>query len=82
MTFSQKIKLKQFWIAFLKVSLPFFIFLVLISILFNSFKALFSGDLDLVSKINFDEGKWIPFFSIKIVASILYGLYTANKNFK
>jgi len=82
MNFSQKIKHKQFWISFAKVTIPFFLFLVVISILFNSFSALFSGDFETVSKINFDDGKWIPFFSIKIVASVLYGFYTANKNFK
>jgi hypothetical protein len=82
MKFSQKIKLKKFWNAIFRVAIPFFIFLVIISILFNSFTAIIAGDFATVSKINFDDNNWIPFFSIKIVASFLYGLYTANKNFK
>ena len=82
MTFSEKIKQQKFWNAFFKIAIPFFIFLVIISILFNSFKPLFSGDFATVSEINFDDGKWISFFVIKIIASFLYGLYVANKNFK
>ena len=82
MKFKQKITLTQFWVSFIKVTIPFFIFLVLISLLFNSFKPLFSLDFDAVYKINFGDRKWVAFFAIKLVASLLYGFYTANKNFK
>lgn len=82
MTFKQKIQSNRFWVSFIKVSLPFFIFLVVFSLLFNSFKPLFTGDFNTVAQLNFNNGKWISFFSIKLVASVLYGFYTANKNFK
>lgn len=82
MRFKQKINSKRFWISFLKVTISFFIFLVLISLLFNSFKPLFKGDFNTVAQLNFDNGKWISFFTIKLVASLLYGFYTTNKNFK
>lgn len=82
MKFNQKIRQTQFWTSFAKVAFPFFMVLVFISLLFNSFKPLFSLDFSAVYDLNFGQGKWIAFFAIKLVASVLYGFYTVNKNFK
>tara|TARA_B100000767_G_scaffold59392_1_gene55163 strand:+ start:1973 stop:2221 length:249 start_codon:yes stop_codon:yes gene_type:complete len=82
MTFLEKIKSVQFWANFIKITLPFFIILTVIMLFWKSWSEIFAGDFVTVSKMNFDNGKWKPFFGIKIVASVLYGLYTTNKNMK
>ena len=82
MTFREKLKSPQFWSNFTKITLPFFIILTVIMLLWKNWSEIISGDFETVSKMNFDNGKWKPFFGIKIIASVFYGLYTTNKNMK
>lgn len=82
MSFLKKIQQPQFWINFAKISIPFFIILTLIMLLWKNWSEIFSGDFKTVSKMNFENGKWKAFFGIKIVASVLYGFYVTNKNMK
>lgn len=46
----------------------------------NSWRDIFAGDFAAVNDYNFSDGKWIRFWGIKIVITILYGLYMTNKN--
>lgn len=48
----------------------------------NSWRDIFAGDFAAVNDYNFADGKWIRFWGIKIVITILYGLYMTNKNIK
>ncbi|MGB2225857.1 MAG: hypothetical protein ACPH5K_07895 [Polaribacter sp.] len=48
----------------------------------NSWRDIFAGDFAAVNDYNFADGKWERFWGIKIVITILYGLYMANKNIK
>lgn len=80
--FLKNYKEKLFWRYFLHFSIPFFLFVIVFSLLINSFSELFSGNFSEVYQINFSDGKWKIFFTPKIVLSIIYGLYMANKNFK
>lgn len=82
MSFFEKIQKPEFWNAFKKISIPFFILLVLISLFMNSWRDIFSGDFAAVNAYNFSDGKWIRFWGFKIVITILYGLFMTNKNFK
>ncbi len=82
MRFLEKIKQTSFWRDVLKIGIPFFIILVIISLLFNSYKAIFSGDFNAVSETNFNNGKWVIFLLSKLIASFIYGLYVTNKNSK
>jgi hypothetical protein len=82
MTFSQKIKQPIFWPNLAKIAIPFFVILVLISLFMNSWHAIFEGDFNTVSKINFEQGKWKAFFTIKLLASTFYGGYVTAKNMK
>ncbi len=82
MSFLKKIKNPKFWTNFTLITLPFFFFLTVIMLLWKNWSDIFAGDFEAVSKANFENGKWKPFFGIKIVASVLYGLYTTNKNMK
>lgn len=82
MSFIQKVQRKNFWNAFLKVFIPFFLVLTLFSLFMNSWKDIFAGNFDAVNQLNFSQGKWIRFFGIKLIITFLYSLWMTNKNFK
>lgn len=82
MTFLNKIKQPLFWTNFAKIAIPFFIILVIMTLLWQNWSAIFAGEFDTVSKVHFENGKWKVFFGTKIVASTLYGLYVTNKKMK
>ena len=82
MSFIKKIQQPQFWSNFVRVALPFFIIVTLISLFMNSWREIFAGDFTTVSKVNFDNGKWMRFFGIKMIISVIYGIYITNKNMK
>jgi hypothetical protein len=82
MTFTEKIKHPECWRNFTRITIPFFIVLVIMTLLWKSWSDIFSGDFDTISQTHFNEGKWKVFFGVKIVASAIYGLYVTNKNMK
>ena len=82
MRFFQKIQKPEFWNGFLKITIPFFLLLIVISLFMNSWRDIFAGDFAAVNDYNFADGKRERFWGIKIVITILYGLYMANKNIK
>ncbi|CAL2057267.1 hypothetical protein [Tenacibaculum sp. 190524A05c] len=73
---------KLFWVNTFKVAIPFFIIVVIFSLLFNSASDIFSGNFDKVAEVHFTNKKWVRFFLGKIVISIMYGMYTSNKKMK
>ncbi|MGB5363437.1 MAG: hypothetical protein WBN17_09055 [Aureibaculum sp.] len=82
MTFLEKIKSGIYWKNTLKISILFFISIVLISLLFNSFSSIISFDLEAINTENFSEGKWMRFFYIKAAISVLYGMWVTARNIK
>lgn len=82
MTFLEKIKTAFFWKRALMVIIPFFIVLIIISLLFNSFSAIIDADMATVMEQNFTHGKWKRFFVTKIVVSVLYGVWITSRNVK
>jgi hypothetical protein len=82
MTFTEKIQQPVFWMNTFKIALTFFIVLTIISLLFNSFSDLVSMNFTAVMENNFYEGKWIGFFGIKIIFSLVYGMWMTARNMK
>ena len=82
MTFTEKIQQPVFWVNTFKIALTFFIVLTIISLLFNSFSDLVSMNFAAVMENNFYEGKWISFFGIKIIFSLVYGMWMTARNMK
>ncbi|HBS13108.1 MAG TPA: hypothetical protein DEO36_11305 [Flavobacteriaceae bacterium] len=80
MTFTEKIQTVFFWKKSVQIIIPFFIVLVIISLLFNSFSSVISFNLTEIKSQNFENGKWKIFFSTKVIISILYGVWVAHKN--
>ena len=71
-----------FWNNFVKIAIPFFVIVTIVTLLMNSWSAIFAGDFETVATANFTDGKWKPFFGFKVVFSALYGFYITNKNMK
>lgn len=71
-----------FWKNVLKISLPFLLIVAVFSLLFNTGKAIFSGDWHTVYEYHFANNRWIRFWLSKFVISIFYGIYITNKNMK
>ena len=82
MTFLEKIKTPKFRKNVAKVAIPFFIAVTVISLLWNNWSDIFSGDFAKVSETNFDDGKWKTFWGMKFFVSFFYGIYITNKNMK
>ncbi|MBJ2176024.1 hypothetical protein JBL43_17355 [Aureibaculum sp. A20] len=82
MTFLEKIKTAFFWKRALMIIIPFFIVLVIISLLFNSFSAIINADIATVMEQNFNQGKWKDFFLTKSFVSVLYGVWITSRNIK
>ena len=82
MMFLKNLRNSNFWRLFLHFAAPFFIFVTIFSLLISSFSDVFSGNFDNVYQTNFVDGKWKAFFTPKIVLSLVYGFYMANKNSK
>ena len=82
MALFQKIQQPGFWVNVLKIAIPFLIIVTIFSLVFNSGKLILSGDFNAVNELNFSNKKWIRFWLSKIVISLIYGIYTANKNTK
>jgi hypothetical protein len=82
MTFIEKTKQPLFWNNVAKVAIPFFILVVIISLLWNSWSAIFAGDFDTVNELNFADGRWKNFWISKVLICFFYGVYTTNKKMK
>lgn len=82
MSFLEKAQQKQFWINFLKVTIPFFILVIIVALIMGSSRDIFAGNWEAVDETNFANGKWKSFFGYKIFLSALYGLWITNKNMK
>ena len=82
MTLLEKLKSPIFWSNVLKIAIPFFILVTIISLLMNSWRDIFAGDFAKVNEVNFTEGKWQRFWGFKFVLSFVYALYVGIKKTK
>ena len=82
MSFQENIKTPVFWKNTVRISLLFFLLLIIISLLFNSFSDILKFDIEAIKDTNFNEGKWKKFVGTKAVVSFLYGMFVTNKNMK
>jgi len=82
MTLIEKFKSPGFFINALKIAIPFFILLVIITLLINNFKEIISFDFSAIAEANFNDRKWERFFAIKVIFSFVYGVWVAAKKTK
>jgi len=82
MALSENIKKSFFWLNAIKIGIVFVFFLSIVSLLLNSFSDIFSGNWQTVLEQNFSNQLWKRFFSTKVIAGFVYGVYVSNKNMK
>ena len=82
MALSENIKKSFFWLNTIKIGIVFVFFLSIFSLLLNSFSDIFSGNWQAVLEQNFSNQLWKRFFSTKVIAGFVYGVYVSNKNMK
>jgi type II secretory pathway component PulC len=82
MALSENIKKSFFWLNAIKIGIVFVFFLSIVSLLLNSFSDIFSGNWQAVLEQNFSNQLWKRFFSTKVIAGFVYGVYVSNKNMK
>ncbi len=82
MTFAEKIKTALFWKHTLRIATMFFILLIIISLLINSFSDILKFDTEAIIAKNFANGNWVRFFVTKLVISVAYGMWIINRNMK
>ena len=82
MSFTTNIKKGSFWINVLKMASIFLIIVAAFSLFFKTGGAIFSGDFETVYNVHFANSQWVRFWLSKIVISLLYAMYTVNKNMK
>lgn len=82
MSLSKNIKKALFWKHVARVAIVFLIIVSLFSLVFKTGGALFSGDFETINKVHFANNQWIRFFLSKIVITLIYSMYTVNKNMK
>jgi type II secretory pathway component PulC len=82
MALSENIKKSLFWLNAIKIGIVFVFFLSIVSLFLNSFSDIFSGNWQAVLEQNFSNQLWKRFFSTKVIAGFVYGVYVSNKNMK
>ncbi len=82
MPLSENIKKSFFWLNTIKIGIVFVFFLSIVSLLLNSFSDIFSGNWQAVLEQNFSNQLWKRFFSTKVIAGFVYGVFISNKNMK
>ena len=82
MALSENIKKSFFWLNAIKIGIVFVFFLSIVSLLLNSFSDIFPGNWQSVLEQNFSNQLWKRFFSTKVIAGFVYGVYVSNKNMK
>ena len=82
MALFENIKKSFFWFNVIKIGIVFVFFLSIVSLFLNSFLDIFSGNWQAVLEQNFSNQLWKRFFSTKVIAGFVYGVYVSNKNMK
>ena len=82
MALFENIKKSFFWFNVIKIGIVFVFFLSIVSLFLNSFSDIFSGNWQAVLEQNFSNQLWKRFFSTKVIAGFVYGVYVSNKNTK
>jgi hypothetical protein len=82
MALFENIKKSFFWFNVIKIGIVFVFFLSIVSLFLNSFSDIFSGNWQAVLEQNFSNQLWKRFFSTKVIAGFVYGVYVSNKNMK
>lgn len=80
----EDIKNSDYWVKVLQLGTVFFVVFVGLSLIISHFRQIISGDFAMIYQDEFSDGKWVEYFLIKAVISLVYAMYMTSrrKNFK
>ncbi|UZH56130.1 hypothetical protein JRG66_04490 [Salinimicrobium tongyeongense] len=80
----EDVKNSDYWLKVLQLGTVFFVVFVGLSLIISHFRQIISGDFALIYQDEFSDGKWVEYFLIKAVISLVYSMYMTSrrKNFK
>lgn len=82
MSFVDNLKRTGFWKRVLFLGGIFFIMVVIISLLFNQFSNIISGDFAAVYENEWANGKWKSDLAFKAAISLVYAVYMVSRRQK
>ena len=77
----ENFKKPEFWARVLQLTLVFFVIFVGISLILSHFNAIISGEFAVIYQDEWANGKWVNYFLIKIVISLVYSIYMTSRMF-
>jgi uncharacterized membrane protein (DUF485 family) len=74
----------DFWVKVFQLAFVFFVVFVGISLIISHFSEIMAGNFAAIYEDEWANGKWMNYFLIKAVISIVYSIYMTSrrKNFK
>ncbi|MCX2838031.1 hypothetical protein OQ279_07670 [Salinimicrobium sp. MT39] len=80
----EDVKNPDYWVKVLQLGTIFFVIFVGLSLIISHFRQIISGEFALIYEDEFANGKWVEYFLIKAVISLVYAMYMTSrrKNFK
>lgn len=75
----EDIKNPDYWIKVLQLGTIFFVIFVGLSLIISHFRQIVSGDFAAIYQDEFSDGKWVEYFLIKLVISLVYAMYMTSR---
>ncbi|MDX1601765.1 MAG: hypothetical protein R3209_01745 [Salinimicrobium sediminis] len=75
----EDIKNPEYWIKVLQLGTIFFVIFVGLSLIISHFRQIVSGDFAAIYQDEFSDGKWVEYFLIKLVISLVYAMYMTSR---
>ncbi|MDX1752659.1 MAG: hypothetical protein R3259_05700 [Salinimicrobium sediminis] len=75
----EDIKNPEYWTKVLQLGTIFFVIFVGLSLIISHFRQIVSGDFAAIYQDEFSDGKWVEYFLIKLVISLVYAMYMTSR---
>ena len=75
----ENFKKPDFWVRVLQMALIFFIIFIGISLILSHFDEIISGEFSVIYQEEWANGKWVNYFLIKFVISLVYAIYMTSR---
>ena len=75
----ENFKSPDFWVKVFQLALIFFVIFVGMTLIISHFQAIVSGDFAKIYEDEWANGKWVNYFLIKFVISVVYAIYMTSR---
>ena len=77
----ENFKKPEFWTRVLQLTIVFFVIFVGISLILSHFSEIISGEFAQIYQDEWANGKWVNYFLVKFVISLVYSIYMTSRMF-